>query len=75
MKAKKYILKLWAVQTFGGQIIEDQQPKEVEIICSTAEEKKEIRNKAKRRNLWNSSASYYLTKDDARDAIRWALYN
>lgn len=72
---KTYNLKLWMVQTFGGQIIEDQQPEQITIVCDTPEQKKELHTKAKRRNLWDATARYYTTEAAARDAIRWALYN
>lgn len=72
---KSYKLTLYAVTTIGGQIADDQQPRPVEIICGSLEEKKAIREKAKRRNLWDKYARYYATEKDARAAINWALSN
>lgn len=72
---KQYKLTLYAVQTYGGQIINDQQPRPVDIVCDSAEQKKEIQQKAKRHALSDEYARYYATEQDANDAIIWALCN
>lgn len=71
----KYVLKLYAVQTFGGQITADQEPQAVVILCNSVEEKKEMKERAKRHLLWDSHARYYASEKDANKAISWALSN
>ncbi len=78
MKAKEmksYKFTVYAVQTFGGQICNDQQPRPVEIVCSTAEEMRQVRERVKRRMAWDNFYCYYISEKEARAAINWALSN
>lgn len=75
MKAKTYKLTLFEVQTYGGQIVDYQIPKKVTIICDSMEQKNEIKERARRYELWNKDNRYYATEKQARAAIDWALSN
>lgn len=75
MRVKTYKLTLFAVSTYGGQIIQDQQPQRVEITCHSIGEKKTLREKAKRHCLRDEFCNYYITEQAANYAITWALSN
>lgn len=68
----KIKIKMWSVQTTGGQIINDQEPQETFVVFNSAE-RAELAQK--RGFTWDSDANYYLTKTAARKAIAWALSN
>ena len=68
----KIILKMWSVQTTGGQIIADQEPEKATVIFNSAESADLVR---KRGFTWDATANYYFTKKAAQKAIAWALSN
>lgn len=69
---KKRTLKMWSVQTAGGQITAAQEPQEATIIFTDAESA----DIARRRGFtWSATANYYFTKEAAQKAINWALSN
>nr|DAH21428.1 MAG TPA: hypothetical protein [Bacteriophage sp.] len=68
----KITLKMWSVQTTGGQIITDQEPQEVTVTFASADSAVRARQRG---FTWDSTANYYLTKEKARHAINWALSN
>lgn len=64
-------IKMYSVNTYGGQIINDQQPRMVVVTFSDEEYKN-----AKRMGFtWDGGSNYYFTEQQAKNAIRWALSN
>lgn len=66
-------MEVYEIQTFGGQIIADQEPRPVRVPAPLeATVKNDI---ARFGHFWTDGARYYPTRERARAAVRWALAN
>lgn len=64
-------ITLYSVNTWGGQIIDFQEPQKV-----TIEKTEEVENSLTRYGFfWDKCANYYKTMKRAKAAINWALSN
>lgn len=64
-------IKLYAVPTFGGQIIYGGAIREIKVIPS----EKDLQDLQRLGFIWDNSYNYYKTLKQARHAINWALSN
>lgn len=64
-------ITMYRVNTWGGQIVDFQEPQKV-----TIEKTAEIENSLNRFGfVWDNHANYYKTMKRAKAAINWALSN
>lgn len=68
-------MKIYEVKTHGGQIIADQQPKEIEVTAQFEPLVRLAFEQTKLGYSFMSGAKYYDTEAHARHAIDWALSN
>lgn len=64
-------ITVFAVATFGGQIIDYQEPTKKRINMS----EEQVAYFAKNGFTWDKYANYYKTMKRAKAAINWALSN
>lgn len=64
-------MTLYAVPTFGGQIIYGGAIREIEVIPS----EKDLQNLQRLGFIWDNSYNYYKSFEQAQRAINWALSN
>ena len=64
-------ITLYAVPTFGGQIIDGGAIREIEVIPS----EKDLQDLQRLGFIWDSSYNYYKILKQAQNAINWALSN
>lgn len=56
----------------GSQTTTSRTP--VEILCNSEEERNTIRERAKNGNLYDEFNCYYISEEEARRSIDWALF-
>ena len=79
---QNYKLTLYAVQVYGVRRPDNPEPKPadyheprpVEILCNSEEERNTIRERAKNGNLYDEFNCYYISEEEARRSIDWALF-
>lgn len=66
-------MKVYEVQTYGGQIIDAKEPKEVNVTGEVAKRMKaDFKRFGFSRDAWGN---YFETMEKARAAVRFALAN
>lgn len=71
---QSYKLTLYAVQVYGVRLSDYHKPRPVEILCNSEEERNTIRERAKNGNLYDELNCYYISEEEARRSIDWALF-
>lgn len=71
---QNYKLTLYAVQVYGVRLSDYHEPRPVEILCNSEEARNTIRERAKNGNLYDEFNCYYISEEEARRSIDWALF-
>nr|DAX74684.1 MAG TPA: hypothetical protein [Caudoviricetes sp.] len=69
-----YRLTLYAVQIYGVRLADFHEPRPVEILCDSEEKRNQIRKRAKNGTLYDEFNCYYISEEEARRSIKWALF-
>lgn len=69
-----YRLTLYAVQVYGVRLADCHEPRPVEILCNSEQELNAIRERANNGALDDEFNCYYISEEEARRSIKWALF-
>lgn len=63
-----------AVQVYGVRLADFHEPRPVEILCNSEQELNAIRERANNGALDDEFNCYYISEEEARRSIKWALF-